>query len=112
MTRIRLLTKNIQGGSRPEKMMRWALDELGIAYEHPTTLGGYHPDALLREHHLDLECDGWYHRTEAGRTHDAKRDEALLAIGYRTVRLDDRDLNQDVLHTVRSALLHAGILKE
>jgi hypothetical protein len=48
------------------------------------------------DHRLVVEVDGWaYHRTRAAFERDRARDARLAAVGYRTLRFTDRQLDQD-----------------
>jgi len=66
-------------------------------------IGRYVADFCCREKHLVIEVDGGQHAESAG---DARRDAALLALGYRTIRFTNREV-RDEIESVAETILAA-----
>jgi DNA mismatch endonuclease (patch repair protein) len=97
----------------PERRLRAALDGLGLAYGlHAAGLPGT-PDVCFPDARLAVFVDGdfwhghawretgrlpgtnaafWRHKIEANIARDVRVDAALQALGWRTVRLRERDV--------------------
>lgn len=82
---------HFKGESYLEKLLRLALDELGITYQQEHKAHPYSIDFFLPEWQIALEADGgyWHQGREA---HDAKRNAFLLARGIVTVRLTGSEI--------------------
>jgi hypothetical protein len=88
---------------------------LKICDEHdlPTPAVNHSPageevDFLFAEHRLIVEADSWrFHKTRQAFERDRRRDAMHLRLGYRTLRVTDRQLEHDangVAHTIAAAL--------
>jgi very-short-patch-repair endonuclease len=94
-----------QGGTLPERLVRTALDELGLFYVPEQPMGAYTIDFYLPDHRIALEVDGAYwHSLNPHR--DQRRDESLTLLGIRTVRISDKPLlkSADVSALIRSVI--------
>ena len=67
-------------------------------------VAGWEVDAYWPAHKLIVEIDGWrYHGTRAAFERDRRRDAALMAAGYRVVRITWRRLTKGP-HSVTAQL--------
>lgn len=87
----------LQAGRRsscPEHYVRGFLDALGVDYVYQYPAGGVMlADFYVPGRNLILEYDGsFWHRPHAVR--DADRDEKLLALGYRVLRVTEKTLER------------------
>ena len=95
--------------TRPERHIRLALEQLGIAFIPQHSIGRYSIDFFLPLLSVALEVDGAYwHQQEKTKQRDAKRDSFLLQQGIKTVRLqfdsNDSFLKLDATTLVRRSL--------
>jgi very-short-patch-repair endonuclease len=67
-------------------------------------VGRYIVDFALPTIGVALECDGWYHTTEKGKQHDAKKDAALATEGWHVIRIADALIRKDARSIVLSVL--------
>jgi hypothetical protein len=69
---------------------------------------GEEVDFLFAEHRLIVEADSWrFHKTRQAFERDRRRDATHLRLGYRTLRVTDRQLEHSpngVAHTIAAAL--------
>ena len=91
-----------RGETYIERMVRVALDELGISYQQEYTIGRgkgqkrnhfYSIDFYLPDSSIALEVDGSYwHQNK--QEHDRERDTWLATKGITTIRITDEELKQ------------------
>ncbi|GAB3581392.1 DUF559 domain-containing protein [Leifsonia lichenia] len=87
--------------SRPETLLRLALVDAGLgepAVNPPLFFGAMllHPDLAYVDERVILEYEGDGHRTDAAQWHaDIGRHDAMVAAGWRVVRVTRRDLFVD-----------------
>ena len=93
----------------PSEARLWAAirgKRLGVAFRRQVPIGRlFIADFVAPAAKLVIEVDGGYHGRR--RKADARRDEKLRRLGYRVVRVTDRDVHDDlagVLERVRAAL--------
>lgn len=90
--------KLIEGLNEPETLVYNALGELKIKFEAQlnkfggATLGGAKLDFFLPDYSVDLEYNGPFHSTAAGKARDLLRQITLIRDGIRLVTLDSFDL--------------------
>ena len=95
------------GESRPERLVREALEDLQIQFQQEYKVLRYHLDFFWPEHNLAIEADGgFWHTNSIGRLRDQRRDTNLLALGIKTIRITEDDLNKafDVTALLRNRL--------
>jgi very-short-patch-repair endonuclease len=84
--------------------------QLGVSFRRQVPLGGrFIVDFLARGPRLVVEVDGGYHARRV--VADARRDRALVRLGYRVLRLDAELVVRDMaaaVELVRAALAEAG----
>ncbi len=91
--------KKIEGLNEPETLVYNALSELKITFEIQqskyggATLGGAKLDFFLSDYNIDLEYNGPFHSTAAGKARDLLRNITLIRDGIRLVTLDSFDLD-------------------
>lgn len=79
-----------------EKAIQSVLDVVGIHYQTQVQIGPYRVDILIPDRMLVLECDGDYWHALPGRKEsDTNRDAFLAGMGYKVVRLAERDIRKD-----------------
>jgi very-short-patch-repair endonuclease len=64
----------------------------GFKFVRQATVGPYIADFLCRESSLIVEGDGATHSTAAELASDKRRTEALAAIGYRVIRVQNEEI--------------------
>jgi very-short-patch-repair endonuclease len=80
---------------------------LGVCFKRQVRIGRYICDFVAPSAKLVVEVDGGYHRTR--RAADARRDRALVRMGYRVVRVEAELVLRELpraLQRVREALTH------
>jgi DNA mismatch endonuclease (patch repair protein) len=93
-------------GTKPERMFRRFLDEIGVKYEYQPDLYG-RPDFLLNDKVVVfIDCKFWHGRgnmpkqnqeywltkLERNRRRDVEVTERLTSQGFKVVRLDDKEV--------------------
>jgi very-short-patch-repair endonuclease len=79
-----------------ERAICQVLDALDIEYETQVLIGPYLADILIRSQNLILECDGSYWHSRPGVAEkDRKRDTYLKGLGYRVVRLGEKEIRKN-----------------
>lgn len=82
-----------------------ALTTLAIPYKEQVPIGPWLADFLLTDQMTVLEADGiYYHSLPRAIARDRSRDAHLRAMGYRVIRLGEKQIKKDALFAVRSAL--------
>jgi very-short-patch-repair endonuclease len=86
---------HFKGESTPERLIREALDRLGVTYKQEFKIGRrYSLDFLLPDLGVALEADGDYWHANRG-DHDRKRDAWIMKHkGIRTVRIKASEIRQ------------------
>ena len=90
--------QKIEGLNEPETLVYKALTELKIVFETQVnkyggaTLGGAKLDFFLPDYNVDLEYNGPFHTTSAGKVRDLLRQITLIRDGIKLVTLDQFDL--------------------
>jgi very-short-patch-repair endonuclease len=107
--------------SRAPSRSDWELDfiEFLKRYQLPTPrinarVGRYEVDVLFAEQKVIVELDSWtYHRSRASFRNDRRRDAALLALGYVTIRITWERLTDepDAVAAELRAILAAQVLR-
>ena len=64
-------------------------------FQRQKVLGNYIADFYCAEHRLIIELDGSQHYEDRGKLYDAKRTEALNALGYRVIRFANNEIHQN-----------------
>ena len=80
---------------------------LGVWFRRQVPLGRFIVDFLAPSARLVVEVDGGYHATRA--VADRRRDEQLLRLGYRTLRIEAALVCRNLpaaLDLIRAALAH------
>jgi len=72
----------------------------GFKFVRQAPVGPYIADFLCRERNLIVEVDGATHSTVAELANDKRRTDALTAIGYRVIRIQ----NEEVMHGLDQVL--------
>lgn len=76
-----------------ERIVKSTLDALSISYVAQKQIGHFVVDMFIPSRDLVIECDGEYWHSRPGRPEqDAVRDQVLLGMGYRVLRLSERDI--------------------
>ena len=65
----------------------------GFKFVRQEPIGRFIADFCCRERRLVVEVDGGQHAESAS---DARRDAALLALGYRTLRFSNREVRDEI----------------
>lgn len=96
----------LQTGHRTdiEAMTEKVLVDLNIPYLFEHKVRRYRVDFALPTLGIALECDGWHHRTEKGRAHDAVRDAVLTEEGWNVIHVEDRLIRQDARAAIMQVL--------
>ena len=77
---------------------------LGVSFRRQVVLAGrFIVDLYAAEARLIVEVDGGYHGDRI--EHDARRDRALRALGYRVLRIDDDLVLTDLSEALRGIQL-------
>jgi very-short-patch-repair endonuclease len=79
----------------------------GHQFYRQKIIGKYIVDFYCPKANLVIELDGGQHYSEAGRAKDRTRDEVLIEMGIKVLRLSDRDVLQNiggVMERIRSCL--------
>jgi very-short-patch-repair endonuclease len=82
-----------------ERRLHRLLDEAGLRPDATNaTVAGWEVDAVWHEPRLVVELDGYqFHGTRAAFERDRRKDAALLAVGYRPLRVTWRRLTDEPL---------------
>lgn len=95
------------GETQLEARVRVALEAQGVGFHQEYPFGRWSIDFAVPKHKLAIEADGdYWHTILAAR--DARRDAAMVAGGWRVVRLAEtdvynaRDLRQFILDRIRA----------
>jgi len=85
--------------SEAERLMLTLIDQAGLPTpETNVRLAGYEVDLLWPDHNLILEIDGYaFHSTRRSFERDRRRDQTLIAAGYRVMRVTWRQLTRETL---------------
>ena len=77
-----------------ERAIWWVVRNrhLGVKFRRQHSMGPYTLDFYCAELKLAVEIDGGQHYEDAGRRYDQSRDEALKAMGIRTLRFSNLDV--------------------
>jgi very-short-patch-repair endonuclease len=93
--------------TRPEQLLRKALNVIGITYHPQFPVDWYVIDFYLPDLHLALEADGdYWHSSPEAVARDRRRDATLALLGIRTVRIRESDMDNaaDLATLVRQRL--------
>ena len=113
--------REIQGGSAPafrpppdpqphhmEERLAGLLRRAGLGpFRRRVQIGPYEVDFLFERERLAVELDGLVHLASTVRQKDRRKDQALSALGYRVLHVENRELvaaPDQVLRRIRQAL--------
>ena len=68
----------------------------GFKFVRQMSVGGYFVDFLCRERKVVVEVDGGTHGADAEIADDAARTDALARLGYRLLRVSNRDVYDNI----------------
>ncbi len=93
----------------PEEMLWKELrgKKLGAKFRRQSIILGWIVDFYCPSHNLVVEIDGLYHHLPKNKVHDKKRSDVMLANGFRTLRIDNSDVENNlplVLDKIQIAL--------
>jgi very-short-patch-repair endonuclease len=92
--RVRHMHRAFKGGYKLtsiEAAVMSALNDREVPYLAHKPIGDYVADICVPSLRLVIECDGAYHHDQR-KDGDAERDAALAALGYRTLRLAEKEI--------------------
>ncbi|MBB4141574.1 endonuclease domain-containing protein [Rhizobium rhizoryzae] len=75
---------------------------MGLSFRRQMPIGGYIADFACAEHRLIIEIDGATHSLDKQIERDYHRDAALIALGWRVIRLT----NDEVLNRMDDVCTH------
>lgn len=85
----------VRGESRPERLVREALEDLQIPFIREYKIRRYRIDFFLPNNNLAVEADGtFWHANPVGKLRDERRDTFVLSQGIKTIRITEADLNK------------------
>lgn len=110
----RLLSDELEAGftrSEAERRLRGLIRAAGLpAPETNTRVCGYEVDVLWRRERLVVEVDGHaFHGHRAAFERDRKRDQVLVAAGYRVIRVTWSQLRHEPLAVVAHIAMALGV---
>jgi very-short-patch-repair endonuclease len=83
----------------PEEVKLWVRLRLlraeGFHFRRQSPIGPYIPDFVCRRHKVVIEVDGIQHGNARMQWLDNKRDQYLVALGYRVIRVWNGEVNRD-----------------
>lgn len=89
--------KHYDGETSIERLVRLELRRLKEPFKQETKIGRFYADFYLPNRNLIIECDGEYwHRSEKAQQKDLRKDELLLKMGYKILRLQEEMIKKDV----------------
>jgi len=95
----------------PQETRLWlrlrALRPQGLHFRRQAPFKGFIPDFVCFERRLIVEIDGAQHADGPQRHHDIRRDAALAAAGFSTLRFWNSDLNADIDSVVDTVFARA-----
>ncbi len=94
--RARYLRREMTG---PEKLLWAELRKLDLHVRRQVPMGGYIADLAIHGAKLIIEVDGPRHDLDENQLHDAQRDAWFTSQGYRTLRIRNSAILND-LHGV------------
>ncbi len=71
----------------------------GLRFNRQYPINRYIVDFICRKLKLIIEVDGKYHQNIAD--DDIKRDKDLSALGYKVIRIDEKDIRNDFPNVIR-----------
>ncbi len=87
----------------------------GFHFRRQAPLEGYIPDFVCFKYRVIVEADGSQHGEDAGIAHDERRDAHFAALGFRTLRFwnheIDADLNAVIETIIARAVKHLAALE-
>lgn len=92
-----------RGGTIAEKRLWEQLRNrklAGLKFVRQAPVGPYIADFLCRERNLIVEVDGATHSTAAELANDKRRTEALAALGYRVIRVQNEGVMRGLDQTL------------
>jgi very-short-patch-repair endonuclease len=103
----------------PQEVKLWVqlrkLRQQGFHFRRQAPLEGYIPDFVCFKYRVIVEADGAQHGEDEGLANDARRDAHFAALGFRTLRFwnheIDTDLNAVVETIIARAVEHLGALE-
>jgi very-short-patch-repair endonuclease len=91
--RAKRLIKERTYESPIEEIIGNGLKEHGIPIRLQEPIGPYFADIFLPDLNLVIECDGKQHTYQ--REYDQKRDNYMIALGYRVIRMSGKEILSD-----------------
>jgi very-short-patch-repair endonuclease len=111
-----LRAKDLRGSSTAFEEILWehVRDRrlCGLKFRRQVPIGPYIADFFCHELRLVLELDGSIHEEVAQTAHDRNRDANLSALGYRVLRVTNREIQYDleaVLERIKHLYLHRSL---
>jgi len=69
-------------------------NKMGVSFTRQQPIGNYIADFYCRQKRLVIEIDGWSHDNKY--EYDQDRDEYMKKLGIHVLRIDDKDVKQDI----------------
>ena len=85
-----------------EKLRR---DQLGVRFKRQYGIGEYIVDFYCSKLKLVIEVDGSRHFTENGLEYDRIREEFMKGLGIKTIRFENKEVEEDIEGVIRTILL-------
>ena len=102
---LRNISKKLRNESTQSEVVLWnriKRKALDVSFHRQFPIENYVLDFYCKELKLAIEIDGYSHDNEEAQTRDQERQERLESYGIRFVRLDDREVMNDIENAVRS----------
>jgi very-short-patch-repair endonuclease len=98
-------------GSKLETIIAGCLRKLNVHYQRHKAIGHFNADFYLREHAVDLECNGNYWHSLPGRKKAEKRKRRFLKLqGIQMIVITETAIKKDPMKATKAALRKAGVL--
>ena len=102
-------SRSLRSGATPPERVLWSLLRQAFKEHHfrrQVPIGPYFADFVSHRAKLVIELDGESHSSQDAQDHDARRTTYLGSVGYRVLRIGNRDLgNLDGIWSMISAAL-------
>ena len=103
-SRLRNIAKKLRNESTKSEITLWKRIKnraLGISFHRQFPIENYVLDFYCKELKLAIEIDGYSHDNEDSKRRDKERQERLESYGIRFIRLDDREVMNDIENAIR-----------
>ncbi len=95
----------------PQEVKLWLhlrqLRPQGFHFRRQAPLEGYILDFVCFKHRLIIEVDGSQHGEDIGLAHDARRDAHFAALGFRTLRFWNHEVDANLDGVVETVIARA-----